>query len=429
MLDFSWPNLMLLLKCLYFLQAASSVTMTYITLFYYQELQLSKDTVGIIQSIMPLVSLFSIPIQMYLLEINNWAIKRSLMGISLIGLLIWSLNLITIELDRNFLIPFLIVISVGTACSLSSGGSLLDSLTFLLLDDPELYGQQRLYASLSWGLSSLFTGFMIDLTGDMNFQFYIFWLCLGPFIMLLSTVNLNEDEKDNIFSSSGIDVDSIGPIPIHSSNQTLTDETHSLLPHEVQKEDSRLLKEIAKPKTIAFFSTVVLLGLVFNVIQTYLFIYLTNTWKASTLLCGLTTPFSIAFELPLFYYSDKVMKAMGKRNMILAAHFLLLVRLFLYVALPLIPGILDYPIVMLPVELLHGAAFALQWSAGMKHTQSISPKGFESTFVGIYCSLYNNAGGIVGNIIGGYLYERFGHVVLWLGCFVLVFFSMVLLFA
>jgi MFS family permease len=61
----------------------------------------------------------------------------------------------------------------------------------------------------------------------------------------------------------------------------------------------------------------------------------------------------------------------------------------------------------------HGAAFALQWSAGMNYVEKMAPPGYESTFLGIFCSLSNNAGGIIGNIIGGYIYEVYGYQYLW----------------
>jgi PPP family 3-phenylpropionic acid transporter len=81
---------------------------------------------------------------------------------------------------------------------------------------------------------------------------------------------------------------------------------------------------------------------------------------------------------------------------------------------------------ILLVELLHGLSFGLYWSAGINHVQKIAPKAYLQTFIGIYSTLSNNAGGIFGTIIGGSIYERYGYFYIWGLCFLLMIISCIL---
>jgi MFS_1 like family len=82
--------------------------------------------------------------------------------------------------------------------------------------------------------------------------------------------------------------------------------------------------------------------------------------------------------------------------MLILAHVVLLVRLSIYMFFPYLFGSFfdsggNY--IILLVEVCHGLAFGLYWSAGIQHLQDSAPKEFLQTYIGIYCSLSNNAGG------------------------------------
>jgi hypothetical protein len=63
-------------------------------------------------------------------------------------------------------------------------------------------------------------------------------------------------------------------------------------------------------------------------------------------------------------------------------------RLLAYLALPLLPT----PWLLLPVELLQGATFALAWSAGTVHVKRISPPHLRSTVQSLFQGLYTGIG-------------------------------------
>jgi predicted MFS family arabinose efflux permease len=77
-------------------------------------------------------------------------------------------------------------------------------------------------------------------------------------------------------------------------------------------------------------------------------------------------------------------------------------------------------IFILPVELIHGLAFALTWAAGLENSKRIAPTTNKSTFVSIFCTLYNNVGGFLGTYVGGKIYQDYGHIYLWIFCILLL---------
>lgn len=64
--------------------------------------------------------------------------------------------------------------------------------------------------------------------------------------------------------------------------------------------------------------------------------------------------------------------------------------------------------IILPVELLQGATFALAWSAGTVHCRKIAPKHLRSTVQSIFSGLYSGVGAGIGGLAGGFLYDAYG---------------------
>ena len=76
----------------------------------------------------------------------------------------------------------------------------------------------------------------------------------------------------------------------------------------------------------------------------------------------------------------------------------------------------EYPTLwlILPVELLQGATFALAWSAGTVHCRRIAPRRLRSTVQSIFSGLYSGVGAGVGGLAGGMLYDAFGGRVMFI---------------
>jgi predicted MFS family arabinose efflux permease len=197
------------------------------------------------------------------------------------------------------------------------------------------------------------------------------------------------------------------------------DEETRLLEKPLSKNIS-LSQVLLRPSTSFFLLSITLIGMVFSLIQSFLFIYMSSELQISPSIIGLTTPLSILLELPVFYYSEKLINVAGTTMMIVLVHVLLIARLLIYTVLNQKSAIF-----ILPVELIHGLAFALTWAAGLENSKRIAPENNKSTFVSIFCTLYNNVGGFLGTYIGGKIYQDYGHIYLWIFCILLLFISII----
>jgi PPP family 3-phenylpropionic acid transporter len=415
---------MWILKGLYFFgSAAFAAQYLYTALFYFQYFQLTKEEIGLIAALNPFVSLIAIPTTIH----YSKNLKKTALICVLFGMMAWSLHWFVPQKqpDRYDTVLWLLGITLTTSMTMSSLGTILDSLTLELLADKSLYGQQRLFGSISWGLSSFITGLGMQWKG-IWVPFYIFFGFISVFFVLLcfvprpvgrdDTSEVTETPDSSYGATTSNEVNNA--ISGDTNDADSTSEEHVNIPVD---EATSLLGRITvwqalgTPKSFFFFLSISLLGLVFAVLGLYLFIYLSTTWQASPTLLGLTTPFSIACEVPTFYYSGYLIKKLGRTRMIVISHVLMFLRMALYIFLPaLLPTSMSW--VMAIVEMLHGASYGLQWSAGMSFLELLAPSYLQQTFVGIFASLSNNAGGILGNVIGGIVYERFGYVGLWSVC-------------
>ncbi len=304
--------------------------------------------------------------------------------------------------------PAILGAAFAFSLTLSSVGTLLDAVSLLILKDPADYGKQRLWGALAWGLGLLCTEFLIEYTGTLNIIFVTF--SVASFVQLALQLFLpvpqSAPEREPLLNNH---LDGTGEL----TEEALADEIL------IQQNGQTLSQVLAKPKVVCFLTSITLLGMVFFIIQTYLFIFMAEL-GASFFLIGFATPISILLEVPAFYYASNVIKRLGVDWMLYISHLLLAARLIFYMLVKR-----NQAIFVLPIEALHGLAFALTWAAGMDIAQKSAPKTNKSTFISIYCTLFNNVGGIFGALCGGIIYERCGHQVLWAMCLGLVAVSMI----
>lgn len=449
---------MWILKALHFTaNAGLAGVYLYQSYLYFEYFHLTKDQVGLLGSIVPVVSLFSMPSLMYIAERSLIFNMKNMMIICVfLGSLAWS-GQILVQRDTQYTVISLSILVTFSACAIGALGSFLDAITLRVLDDPKDYGKQKLYASIAWGSSSLITGMLIDHFHDIWWSVYVYIAWAALFFVISLFIDYKHQSLEEIVYEPINDIDQNQSFcEIHTQQQCVIPDQHQycaipddqssateqeedfILNYEQENEirtnhlhdtpivdyrNETLFQAICKTKIILFFTVVSLLGMVIAVIQSYLFIYLATTWQASSTFLGMTTPFSVFWELPLFFFADFLLKKLGTSKMLILAHFLMLLRLSLYMFLPsLVP--ISYSYCMLFVEFLHGATFGLYWSAGIEIVQILANPVYKHTFVGIFCSLSTYAGGIFGNIVGGIIYENFGYFYLWLSCLCFVFLSL-----
>ncbi len=108
--------------------------------------------------------------------------------------------------------------------------------------------------------------------------------------------------------------------------------------------------------------------------------------------------------MPVFYFSGRILHALGVARVLHLAMAAFVVRLVAYSLLELYPTLW----LVLLVELLQGVTFAASWAAGLVHCRRIAPLHVQSTVQSIFAGLYSGFGAGVGGLVGGLVYGRWG---------------------
>ena len=129
---------------------------------------------------------------------------------------------------------------------------------------------------------------------------------------------------------------------------------------------------------------------------------------ASATFVGYGISFQGLCELPLFYFSAKIIGKFGSRTTLLITVFALALRMVLY-------GIIKNPYAALFIELLHGVSWSLFWVVCVEHVNSLVRHDWRATGQSILYAAYFGLGAIGGNFWTGYLYDvdlKIAHVFL-----------------
>ena len=117
---------------------------------------------------------------------------------------------------------------------------------------------------------------------------------------------------------------------------------------------------------------------------------------ASASLVGYGLSFQGLCELPLFYFSARIIAKFGIRTTLLITVFAAALRMFLY-------SIVKNPYAAIPIELLHGISWSLFWVVCVEYVNVLVREDWRATGQSLLYAAYFGAGAIVGNFWTGYL--------------------------
>ncbi len=103
-------------------------------------------------------------------------------------------------------------------------------------------------------------------------------------------------------------------------------------------------------------------------------------------------------ELPLFYFSARIIRRFGLRTTLLITIFTTAIRMFLY-------SIVKNPHAAVFIELLHGISWSLFWVVCVEYVNKLVKEEWRVTGQSLLYAAYYGAGAIVGNFWTGYLYD------------------------
>jgi len=117
---------------------------------------------------------------------------------------------------------------------------------------------------------------------------------------------------------------------------------------------------------------------------------------ASASLIGYGLSFQGLCELPLFYYSARIIARFGIKVTLLITVCASVVRLLLYSAV-------RNPVFALPIEMLHGISWSLFWVVCVEYVNKLVREEWRATGQSLLYASYYGLGIIIGNFWTGYL--------------------------
>jgi PPP family 3-phenylpropionic acid transporter len=103
-------------------------------------------------------------------------------------------------------------------------------------------------------------------------------------------------------------------------------------------------------------------------------------------------------ELPLFYFSARIIKKFGIKNTLLITVFATAFRLLLY-------SMVKNPYAAIFIELLHGISWSLFWVVCVEYVNMLVRVDWRATGQSLLYAAYFGVGQIAGNFWTGYLYD------------------------
>ena len=341
----------------YFLYYAAAAALVPFLIVYYQDLGLTGTQIGFLAGIPPLVSLFSAPIWGALSDRTQRHKLSLLIAMSGAVLLALALSAFTAFV---WLIPVVITFAFFSSPIMP----LVDDTTMSLLgDEKKRYGRIRVWGAIGWGATAPVAGWLIE-SGSIAWSFWIYSLMMV--VGFLIAVK----------------------IPIHR--------------HAREVGHERPQRLLTSPQWVIFLIVTFGGGMAFSMISNFLFLFLRGL-NADEFLLGLTLTTATLSEIPVLYFSERLLRRWNARQLMSAAMLFYAVRALAY-------SFIKVPWMALPIQLLHGPTFSLMWFSGVSYADEIAPAGLGATAQGLFSGVLLGIGATAGALLGGLLYDHIGIV-------------------
>ena len=345
---------------LYFLYYAAAATLLPFLTIYYQDLGLTGTQIGFLASLPPLLSLVSAPVWGVVSDTRKQRKLSLLMAIG--GAILLSLVLSVVR-GFTWMIPTVMLFSFFFSPIMP----LVDTTTISLLGgQKERYGKLRLWGAVGWGVAAPVVGWLIETdTATWSFWAYAALMALS-FLIALTVPETGR-------------VENAPPVAL------------------------RIFA--ASPQWLLFLVIAFSAGMALSMISNFLFLFLRQL-GADEFSFGLTLTVATLSELPILFFSNRLLSRWSERQLMGAALLFFAIRALAY-------SFIAVPWLALPIQLLHGPTFSLMWVAGVSYADRIAPTGLEATAQGLFSGVMLGVGSAAGAFLGGFLYEHVGLVMMF----------------
>eukprot|EP00040_Diaphanoeca_grandis_P016954 m.87919 g.87919 ORF g.87919 m.87919 type:complete len:432 (-) comp26136_c0_seq4:97-1392(-) len=388
-------------KLVYFVRFAGAGSIVpFLPLYFINVKGVSMSVLGMMGTIRPLVGFIGAPLVTSIAD--QMGGHRMIYTICAVAATVGKLSYM-----RTSSISMLVAICIVSEFIGSGTGPMLDHAVLSTMKDPKEWGRLRLWGAISFGLAVFFVGLTITHTGGYECMFAIYAMLdttslflIRYFLFIDTTLVANSNTKPQL-------------TPTRTPAKDVP---------EKPKWNPRMLAQLvfSSSTSVAFFTVVLLCGIMTGIIENYLFIFLETDVQASKTLIGLSRAVTCAAEVPLFWYSSWLINRLGVLQVLGLACFCYFVRFVGY-------SMLQDAWVVLLIEPLHGFTYAVMWSASVSYAHIIAPKGMGTSSQGVLSGIHWGLGSGLGAITGSVLYQTYGARVMFRVASILACFNIVLL--
>jgi MFS transporter, PPP family, 3-phenylpropionic acid transporter len=318
---------------------------------------LSGTQISLILSITPLMMFVVQPI--YGIIADKIGYKRAMIVASLFA----SISYLGYLYKQDF--GWLIFVTIFMSLFYNTTQPVLDSLSLQLAREDKRfsYGTLRIAGAAGWSVTGIITGQMIDAI-NINMMFVV--STISMFLVFIFSWFLQKDSTDE---------------------------------KETGENSYKYLKEvISNPSLIFLLVCVFLVSVSATTIWNFYSIYMKEN-GASASLVGYGLSFQGLCELPLFYFSAKIISKLGLKTTLIITVLATTLRLVLY-------SLITNPIAAIPIEMLHGISWSLFWVACVEYVSKLVNEKWTATGQSLLYAAYLGIGAITGNYWTGWLSEK-----------------------
>jgi MFS transporter, PPP family, 3-phenylpropionic acid transporter len=347
---------MVLPKAAYFFYYAATAALLPFIALYYAQAGLSAAQIGLLSGILPLVTLVSAPLWGAFADATRR--HHALLLFAIAGTMAAVL-----ALSRAASLQALVPIVIVNAFFMAPIIPLVDSTVLTMLGERRsLYGRQRLWGAIGWGITAPLAGSMMDRAGMTGaFGSYVFMM-FGCFLVAIG-------------------------LPVGRSHISAS-----------FRRGVRGL--LGNWQWLVFLASFLVGGIVLSIEMSFLFLYM-NSLGASKALMGLSLAVATVSELPVWFYSNRMLERFGTRKVLVISLLACAAQGFAF-------SLMVNPLWVLPIQLLHGLAFSASWAAGVAYSGKIAPPGMGATAQGVFSGVAFGLRSALGAFIGGLLYQSVG---------------------
>lgn len=351
----------------YLLYFAALASLMPFVVVYYQQLGFSGAQIGLLTSMGPLITLVALPFWTGLADASRR--HKLIMSLAICAAVVSG---VLFPLLGTFL-PLVLLVAFYSIFS-SPIASLSDSATMAMLGgEKAMYGRVRLGGTIGWAVAAPLAGMLVQNYGlQMAFWGYAAIMFLG---LLVST--------RYVFRQS----------TVSSAAQSIS----------LKVGARRLLTD---RRWLLFLCMSFICGAGLSTINNYFYPYMGELHASKTTM-GLALTLSTLSELPLLFFSNRLIKRFGSYGLLVLGMAATSVRLLLY-------AVLGTPTLVLIFQVFNGLAFPMFWVAGVAYADEHAPAGMSATAQGLFGAITFGFGAAGGSFLGGLLMAWIGSRAMYL---------------